>query len=469
MDGGEGAALFDVWQDTVLRFSCAFAVATDGRVRCLPVDEDLPIITSMFADAACSRAIALGPPPDQPYVRIADPRCGRSGDDDHPMRVVRWGSVVQVDVPYSLRSGVCAPITNGPNLVWNAIAEAPPVQFVAASEQVHRGPDGVAVRVLVGEDGSRENARLVDPGTSRPCEVLSDHVLGGPNLCVPTPFAASPALPFYADGACGAPIAFAEPGCDHAFAGVMLGRKDCKLGVDLVELGGSFATESASIFRLYADGVCRAQMLSEPLTAYLAGPPLSVGAFVAPTTRSLGTGRLEARLHATSDGVMVKNQPQLPLRYELDPDSTVPVLQPAGFEFYDRVLATECRVERVADDSLRCVPTSTVPKFGEYFEDEACTIPAHLGINDPGCGLDGYVSVPGWLEVGLGLHPTAEIRSIGAPLDKPMFMYAPFPVDPSQPPRGTCVPAPSDPGRVYYALGKPIPVADLALVTSMTE
>jgi hypothetical protein len=166
---------------------------------------------------------------------------------------------------------------------------------------------------------------------------------------------------------------------------------------------------------------------------------------------------------------VVKNAPPLPLRYELDPDSAVPVLQPAGFEFFDRELMTKCRVERVTDGTLRCVPTSTIPKFGEYFEDEACTVPANLGIDDPRCLLTGYVSIPGWLEVGLGLRPTSEIRSIGLPLDQPMFMYAPFPVDPSQPPRGTCVPAPSDPSRVYYALGPPIPVADLALVTTTTE
>jgi hypothetical protein len=298
---------------------------------------------------------------------------------------------------------------------------------------------------------------------------VSDHVLGGPNLCVPTPFAASPIYSFFRDDACGAPLALADPGCDHAFAGLLLRHRDCKLGVDLVELGASFATTSSSFFRRYPDGVCREGTLSDPLTAYVAGAPLSLAAFIAPPSRSIGTGRLEARLHATADGMVAKNPPLLPLRYELDPDSMVPVLQPFGFEFYDRQLATACRVERVADGSYRCVPTSTVPKFGEYFEDEACTIPAHLGVNDPACRLEGYVSIPGWLEVGLGLRPTSEIRSIGAPLDKPMFMYAPFPVDPSQPPRGTCVAAPSEPGRVYYAIGPPMSVADLALVVSTLE
>src|SRR5258705_7143894 len=42
MDGLAGARLLAYWQDTVLRFGCSFAVASDGHVRCLPLDEDLP-------------------------------------------------------------------------------------------------------------------------------------------------------------------------------------------------------------------------------------------------------------------------------------------------------------------------------------------------------------------------------------------------------------------------------------------
>ena len=108
------------------------------------------------------------------------------------------------------------------------------------------------------------------------------------------------------------------------------------------------------------------------------------------------------------------------------------------------------------------VPSATVPKLGEYFEDAACTQPAHLGANDPGCLSTGYVSIPGWLEIGLAVPPPSEIRPIGAVLQKPMYMYAPYPIDPSMPPRGTCIPAPLDPGRVFYALGPPTPVTALA-------
>jgi hypothetical protein len=469
IDGGEGAKLFAFWQDPVLRFSCRFAAASDGHVRCLPVDEDLPILTTFFADPDCTKGIAIGPPPEQPYVRITDDRCGRTEDDEKPIRVVRWGNTVKVDVPYLVRSGVCSPITNGPSFNWYAIADADPQQFVLAHEQIHYAADGGGVRILTGDDGSRENSHLLDPRTGRACEVISDHVLGGPDVCVPTPFAAAPALPFFSSESCNEPIAFAEPGCDHAYAGLMLHRIDCQFGVDVMQLGPSFPTDSTGIFRKYADGICRSDMLFNPMTGYRVRQPFALQAFAATSTRSFGSGRLEARLHATSDRIAVRNSPILPLRYQLDPDSPTRALQPAPFEFWDKTLLTRCRVQEAADSTLRCVPERTVPKLGEYFEDEACTVPAHLGANDAGCPSSGYVAVPGWLEIGLNVPPPTEIRRIGAVLDKPMYMYAPFPTDPSLPPRGTCISAPMGPGRVYYALDAPIPISQLARVEDVTE
>jgi hypothetical protein len=468
VDGGEGAKLFAFWQDTVLRLTCSFAVAADGRVRCLPLDEDLSVITTFFADSDCTRLVAIGPAPEQPYVRIVDGRCGRSDDDPTPVRVVRWGGAVNVAVPYILRSGVCSPIVNGPDFVWNAIGDADPVQFVAATEQIHSA-GGRSARILMADDGARENARLLDPGTGRACEVVSDHVLGGPDVCVPTPFAAAPVIPFFSAEGCNEAVAFAEEGCHDAFAGLLLRRVDCKFGVDVVELGPWFATDSASMFRRYADGICRPDMLFSPMTGYPARQPFAANAFATAGVRSFGSGRLEARLRATPDGVAIRNPPIMPLRYQLDPDSPTPVLQPDPFEFYDNVMQTRCRVAKVAGDTLRCIPTATVPKLGEYFEDEACTVPAHLGANDAGCPSAGYVTIPGWLEIGLAVPPPSEIRAIGAVLDKPIYMYAPFPIDPSMPPRGTCVPAPSGPDRVFYALGPPIPVAELAPVSEASE
>jgi hypothetical protein len=249
----------------------------------------------------------------------------------------------------------------------------------------------------------------------------------------------------------------------------MLRRVDCKLGVDVVQLGPSFPTASTGMFRRYADGICRPDMLFNPMTGYVARQPFPALTFAATIPRSFGTGRLEARLHATPDGIAVRNARVMPLRYQLDPDSPTPVLQPAPFEFYDKALQTRCRVDKAADGTSRCIPSATVPKLGEYFEDEACTVPVHLGANDPGCLSTGYVAIPGWLEIGLGVPPPTEIRPIGAVLQKPIYMYAPYPIDPSQPPRGTCILAPSDPGRVFYALGPPTPVRELALVTDLTE
>src|SRR6185436_13052369 len=84
MDGGYGAKLFVDWQDTHLGIACSFALAGDGRIRCLPVDEDTSILTTFFSDDACTTLVAIGPPPDDLYVRIADATCGPSDDEAEP-------------------------------------------------------------------------------------------------------------------------------------------------------------------------------------------------------------------------------------------------------------------------------------------------------------------------------------------------------------------------------------------------
>ena len=470
LNGGEGAQLFVEWQDTVLRLPCSFTTAIDGRLRCLPIDEDTATITTNYADAQCTMTIALGPAPQNPYVRIRNRRCGRAEDDVGAHRVVRWGSTLNVDVPYVLRDGVCVPISNGPVLTWHSIGEVPPGQFVAATAQVQATPNGAQPQIVVAEDGARENARLIDPSSSQPCEVLADHVLDAPDLCVPLPFAIAPALSFSDEPACDKILAFAEPECSPALTGVALRSQGCVTPLDVVELGPYLGTLSTGLFRRGRDGVCHSDQLLTPMAAYAALRPFSSTTFAVVENRLFGAGRLRAPLRTTSDGVAVRNARLLPIKDLLDPDNPLSPVQPAQFEFYDSIRQGRCRVESVVDASKRCLPTSTQPKLGHYFEDSTCAQPVQLGSNDPSCPSTGFASLPGWEEIGLALPPTTEIRPILGLLQTTPYTYAPDPGgDPTRPPRGTCILDTPDQNRVFYSLGDPIGVADLPLVVETIE
>src|SRR5439155_15802130 len=128
-------------------------------------------------------------------------------------------------------------------------------------------------------DGARENARLVDPATSLPCEALSDHMLGAPDLCVPLPYAVAPARTFFDGPSCDQVLAFAEPDCNPALVGILARRVGCGLAVDVVEVGASFATAEASIYRLGPDGACRPDSLVRPMRAHAGRASFSAASF----------------------------------------------------------------------------------------------------------------------------------------------------------------------------------------------
>src|SRR6185295_14376623 len=280
----------------------------------------------------------------------------------------------EVPIPWVLRNGVCSPILNGPAVAWHTIDVLDPAQFVAANETVHASPEGLGVRVLEAEDGSRENNRLVDARTNRPCEVLSDHVVGAPARCVPMPFGVSSAQPFFDGPGCDRPIGFANS-CDRAETAVVLRTAGCGTSVDLVELGMPVQTDAGGLFRKYTNSDCQSVFLFDPIPAFTLGRSVEPSTFPGVDDEVLGMDRLQIRLHRLSDGMRVRNARLLPIRGLLDPDSFTSAVQPATYEFFDTVRKTKCFVTKTGDETLRCLPIDTIPRLGRYFGDPACTRP----------------------------------------------------------------------------------------------
>jgi hypothetical protein len=264
-------------------------------------------------------------------------------------------------------------------------------------------------------------------------------------------------------------VAFGKPGCESGKTALVLGRTDCKLAVDLAEVGSVIDTDAGMLFRRGDDGVCRPGSPADPMTAFAIGNTLPAGAFPTMPDRAFGEDRLQARLHAASDGITIRNARLLSLHAQLDPDESTSQVQPAPYVFFDTGRQTPCAVTTAGDGTLRCVPTNTVPKLGRYFADSACARPAHLGSRDPVCPSSGFVALPGWQGIGDLIPPLTEIRPIGAVLPAPPYTVARDIGDPTAPPPGTCVQEPVVPLRVFYALGDPIAVAALPIVIERTE
>jgi hypothetical protein len=77
--GVDGSKAFAGMYDTTLKQDCAYAVAADGKSRCLPAGPRVIASTTYYSDAACKQPILNVPktcttPP--PYVSTFDASCG---------------------------------------------------------------------------------------------------------------------------------------------------------------------------------------------------------------------------------------------------------------------------------------------------------------------------------------------------------------------------------------------------------
>lgn len=100
----DGARVFLGWHDALMDLDCDFALATDGRMRCLPVAQ--LATPGFFSDAQClSRAIVL-PCPPRDIVRLISDRTCDSGSEASTISIVRVGSAVPM--VYSATESGCA-------------------------------------------------------------------------------------------------------------------------------------------------------------------------------------------------------------------------------------------------------------------------------------------------------------------------------------------------------------------------
>lgn len=416
-DGGDGAATFIAFHDTMLDVDCNFTTAEDGVLRCMPLGGEVD-----YLDAACSGARVLVPPSEScdaarpAYVSTTTTSSSSCGTPTR-MGGFRVGMRLPAQTTWFGGGASCTAYTVA--TCPSALEPVPASTFVGA--RIERQPidDALAEDVVVADDGARLVIALVDLTRDAPCDrVRQDPFTRYPDTvldrCAPLPSAHWLNGAYLGAGCSGAMAIGIDPSCP--LPGTILVWRSGACGYDL-----SFAEPGAAAGAAFAwsgePPVCGP---ADPR----AGPTfLEVGATLDPRAMprlpTAGASRLRAGL-ASSD---------------------VP-------RFFDTELGVACAPERLADGSDRCVPYTRTVTGWPLFDDAACTRPIAAFQYD--CGAR-----PEFARVGDALTVTSIHRVVARVT--PSAIYARI-TD------GSCVPWAIDPSWTFWRLGDEVALAPVTRV-----
>jgi hypothetical protein len=308
-------------------------------------------------------------------------------------------------------------------------------KYVTAVEKIDKSIQPLATRLLLGEDGSLENAGLFDVAHGLPCGPQGDEA----GTCLPLHFVVAnppPGRIARDDSDCSpCPTAGFRPPEREPFAPTDLG---CHGVFDTYTIVSAAGTSSSS------DNACSNSVVSDH--TYAKTP-----------TKHLGTGRLRAQFFSDSAGQAVRNW-----RVPGENDGALMYGGPQP-GFFDEDSKTACAPYRVGNDgeSAVCVPLPFIPVddlpdcVHIAFTDPACSTPAYLqdGCAVPSCG-DRFLVLT-----------TDNVYELGPMLDVRMAFYA-------KGPSGTCaVDTRFDggPSLAYSLIGPAVPRSSLATISLRVE
>jgi hypothetical protein len=199
----DGAVSPGGWRDASLGHPCAFQVAADGELRCLPAD--LPAVQAgLFADSQCRQPAALGPPSTcmraEQVLRPVGSRC------ETRFAVMTGGDRL---VPHQSTGGRCLPIPGAAPPVYPVGPEVPPASFAGGLTTGALATAGrlrplvrLAGDAAAGESGFFDEERKVSCAP----QLAADGVL----RCLPR---SEGELSLFADPDCRVPVVSARLGC----------------------------------------------------------------------------------------------------------------------------------------------------------------------------------------------------------------------------------------------------------------
>ncbi len=351
-DGGDDARIFRTWFDTELGVECQFAMAADGRYRCLPSGSSAiwldPVV---FSDAACTRPAVIVPScePAPAYVhgpRIATPTC----DEPEGLPVLALGPLRGTPRYYrQLGAGCTALEAAAEQQVHDVGDEVPAASFVPAQLRVPEGAARVSPYVFVGEDGAQEAVSSWDREHDRECTwfAAADRFLCRPVEVV-----------LHYDWI------WADAGCSVHAAVDLVSVRPCAPPTAVIGAGDgpyfeSYLEVGAEVPRsqVFNDeqGTCSPETSELPDTYYLEGAPIPASSL--PTLLHVldGVGRLRAERFTDEQGNPLAVATRL----------------------HDSEAGQACVLATFVD-GLRCLPDPGYATLGPLFADPTCTTPLAL-------------------------------------------------------------------------------------------
>lgn len=370
-DGGAGAVAWTGrFHDTVLDVDCTFVSSADGDTRCAPL---ALTDTTWFGDAACSEQVALldstRPTSMAAYhstfvhqscFASLQPNVRLTSVQRSDLANARAASTVYVLGP----AGVCTPMALEAQI---ATVTDVPLSTLVRGTLSSRGDGLFDVYQATGEDGSSQVTTFGDSVHRWSCDRFEEDDL----RCLPIDVASRGGTTgaYFSNASCGNQVAYLSPTCAPPLAVLAADRSR----LDLYEIG-----TVTSGFREISAGSCMPS--DDPDRVYwLVGAPISDDVIPTFVEHPTGTGRLQARLLATSahgSGVVVRAPP-----------------------FFDRERAVAC-APATLHGTLRCVDAVTASPGG--YLDATCTTivvgyaraagrPALALCSDGGCSALGDV------------------------------------------------------------------------------
>jgi hypothetical protein len=189
----DGHAVWHGWFDSQLQIECAFDVAEDGALRCLPEPNGYDVV---YSDPSCATPYAIANEGQlvapQGYV-LAQAFCSSHA-------VYTGNATLATGHFYTLNAnGSCTYVTSSGYYLFDIASHTPASTFVAATIVTQRGDDALDRRVLSAEDGAQRTLSGFDRNHDADCDTSPQY-----GACIPHSTA-------YANSTCASPLI--DPQC----------------------------------------------------------------------------------------------------------------------------------------------------------------------------------------------------------------------------------------------------------------
>lgn len=358
----DGVSLWTAWQDTKLGFDCAFELAEDKKLRCIPTAETLDGVT--FSDTDCKNAVLRARPGcAKPTVaRLYPPTCGAG------VSAFRLGPMSGTTTVYEKSSAGCNPVEVSGFDVYPVTGAIAPAELASATSKQVASSGGLGTVVLDAEDGASQITTLYDTTRKAPC------ARGGgtkDDRCIPIDLGFEERI--YSDMGCATPAAYHPAyayNCTGAPAIILKEGFPGKCGVyeaQYVEPGPLVTTRP--LFRKSASSCDDANISAQETGTYWSfGAALPQTSLPALENVDEGAGRIKLRADATTSSSRLH-----------------------GRVFFDSDRKAPCAVLPTSDGVERCVPFTTAASLATEYSDDKCEKP--VARIEAGCSPSTFVDI----------------------------------------------------------------------------